>query len=75
MNVRAVVAGETVWAVPGSRQSPLMRRRFQFAGALVVSGLVPYIFRCLTIPGAVFDPPVANALFANLAAVTLGTCR
>ncbi|HJR82415.1 MAG TPA: hypothetical protein VJ775_00670 [Sphingomicrobium sp.] len=37
----------------------------------MASALVPYIFRCLTIPGAVFDPPVANALFANLAAVTL----
>ena len=48
-----------------------MRRRFQFAGALVVSALVPYVFRSLTIAGAVFDPPNANALFANLTAVTL----
>jgi len=48
-----------------------MRRRFQFAGALVVAALVPYVFRSLTIQNAVFDPPNANALFANLIAVTL----
>jgi lipopolysaccharide/colanic/teichoic acid biosynthesis glycosyltransferase len=70
MNVRAVVAGETASPVTGSR-NPLMRRRFQFAGALLVSALVPYLFRSFTIPNAAFDPPVANALFANLLAVTL----
>jgi len=71
MNVRAVVSSETVSTVPGSHQSPLLRRRFQFAGALIVSAFVPYAVRSLTIHGAAFDPPVANALFANLIAVTL----
>jgi len=32
---------------------------------------LPYLVRSLTIPGAVFDPPNANALFANLIAVTI----
>jgi lipopolysaccharide/colanic/teichoic acid biosynthesis glycosyltransferase len=71
MNVRAVVAGETASPVPGRRRNPFMRRRFQFAGALFVSAVIPYLFRSLTIPGAEVDPPVANALFANLFAVTL----
>jgi lipopolysaccharide/colanic/teichoic acid biosynthesis glycosyltransferase len=71
MNVRAVVASETASAVAGSRQSPLMRRRFQFAGALVVSAMLPYLVRSLTIPGAEFDAPNVNAMFANLVAVTL----
>ena len=71
MNVRAVVPGETVSTVPGGHHSPLLRRRFQFAGALIVSAVLPYAVRSLTIHGAAFDPPVANALFANLIAVTL----
>jgi len=71
MNVRAVVASETASAVSGRRQSPFMRRRFQFAGALLVSALLPYLVRSLTIPGAEIDAPNVNAMFANLIAVTL----
>jgi len=71
MNVRAVVPSETASSVPGGHQSPLLRRRFQFAGALFVDAVLPYAVRSLTIHGAAFDPPVANALFANLIAVTL----
>ena len=70
MNVRAVVAGEAASPVLGYR-NPLMRRRFQFAGALIVAAVLPYLVRSLTIPNAAVDPPNANALFANLAAVTL----
>ncbi len=71
MNVRAVVASETASAVPGRRQSPLMRRRFQFAGALLISALLPYLVRSMTIPGAEVDAPNVNAMFANLVAVAL----
>ena len=71
MNVRAVVAGETASPVAGRRRSSLLRRRYQFVGALFVSAALPYLFRSVTIPGAYVDPPVANALFANLFAVSL----
>ena len=71
MNVRAVIASEQASAVRGRRQSPLMRRRFQFVGALVVAALLPYLVRSLTIPGADSDPPNLNAMFANLVAVAI----
>jgi lipopolysaccharide/colanic/teichoic acid biosynthesis glycosyltransferase len=48
-----------------------MRRRFQFAGALLVAGILPYLVRSFTIPGAHVDPPVVHAFIANLAAVTI----
>src|SRR4030095_114794 len=71
MNVRAVVTGETISPVRNNGQSPFIRRRFQFLGALFISALIPYLVRSFTIPGADVDPPNANALFANLVAVTL----
>lgn len=69
MNVHTVAAHETRSPVASSR--PLMRRRYQFLGALLFAALLPYLVRSSTIAGAMVDPPVANALIANLTAVTI----
>ena len=58
---------------PGSRPSILTRRRFQIAGALVLSGLLPFLIRVATIPGAASDPPVINAVLGNVMAVLIAS--
>jgi lipopolysaccharide/colanic/teichoic acid biosynthesis glycosyltransferase len=53
-----------------SRASLLTRKRFQFAGALVIGALVPWSVRALQ-PGAMLEPPSLNALTGNIVAVIL----
>ena len=51
--------------------SILTRKRFQFASALLIGALVPWLLRETVLPGKLLDPPVTNTLFANLAAVAM----
>ena len=51
--------------------SLLTRKRFQFATALLIGALVPWLLRDTVLPGKLLDPPVANTLFGNLIAVAM----
>lgn len=48
--------------------SILIRKRFQFGGALLIGALVPWLFRAL-LPGSMFEPASLNTLQANAVAV------
>jgi len=54
---------------PG-RLSLLVRKRFQFAGALVVGALLPWAAR-LALPGNVLEAATLNGLFGNIVAITI----
>jgi lipopolysaccharide/colanic/teichoic acid biosynthesis glycosyltransferase len=49
----------------------LIRKRFQFAGALLIACLVPWIVRGWLLPGDFFEAATANTLIGNAVAVTL----
>ncbi|HEX8842448.1 MAG TPA: sugar transferase [Sphingomicrobium sp.] len=51
--------------------SILTRKRFQFASALLVGALVPWLLRDTVLPGKLLDPPVTNTLAANAVAVVI----
>jgi lipopolysaccharide/colanic/teichoic acid biosynthesis glycosyltransferase len=51
-------------------QSVLTRKRFQFAAALVVATMVPWLLR-IPLPGSLDAPAALNALSANAAAVVI----
>ena len=51
--------------------SILTRKRFQFASALVIGALVPWLLRGSLLPGEFLDPPVTNTFFANAIAVVI----
>ena len=51
--------------------SYLIRRRFQFAGALLIGALVPWTVRGWLLPGDFFEAATANTLIGNVVAVTL----
>ena len=53
-----------------SAPSILIRKRFQFTGALLFGALVPWLARWL-LPGSMFEPASLNTLQANGIAVTL----
>ena len=53
----------------GSR-SILVRKRFQFAGALLIGALLPWSARWL-LPGSMFEPASLNTLAGNIVAVVL----
>lgn len=53
------------------KRSLLTRRRFQFAGALVVSALAMFLLRGTILPGLFAEPASVNALIGNAAAVTI----
>src|SRR5947209_4589777 len=55
--------------VPTAR-SILVRKRFQFGGALLIGALVPWLSRWL-LPGSMFEPASLNTLQANTVAVIL----
>jgi len=58
--------------VPQSRAGgPLVRRRYQFLGALVVGALVPYLVRAIFLSDSFYQPASANTLFGNGAAIAL----
>lgn len=54
--------------VRAAETSLLIRRRFQFAGALLVGALVPWFAR-LFLPGLMFEPASLNTFFGNIVAV------
>src|SRR3954464_11323931 len=49
----------------------LQRRRFQFAGALVLGALLPWSLRGSFLPGTIYDPASVNTLAANVVAVAI----
>jgi len=68
--VASIVTGD---AIVGSeaRRSILTRKRFQFAGAVLVAALIPWWVRGTFIGGRLFEAAAVNALSANTAAVIL----
>src|SRR3954462_13319744 len=50
--------------------SLLVRKRFQFAGALVVGALIPWLSR-LVLPGTLFEAASLNTLCGNVIAVII----
>src|SRR4051794_6606641 len=52
------------------RPSILTRKRFQFAGALVISALIPWLARG-PLPGSPFDPASINGLVGNGVAIMI----
>ena len=59
---------EQVRAAPPSL---LVRRRFQFAGALVVGALLPWFARGPLLPGTMFEAASLNTLVGNVVAVII----
>ncbi|HVM38984.1 MAG TPA: sugar transferase [Sphingomicrobium sp.] len=53
------------------RLSLISRRRFQFAGALLVGALLPFLVRAVLLPETFHAPASYNAIFGNAAAITL----
>ncbi|MBA3577204.1 MAG: sugar transferase [Sphingomonas sp.] len=49
----------------------LSRRRFQFAGALLVGAIFPWSLRGSLLPGVLLEPAGSNALIANVLAVVI----
>jgi lipopolysaccharide/colanic/teichoic acid biosynthesis glycosyltransferase len=51
--------------------SILVRKRFQFAGALVIGALAPWLARGPLLPGTMFEPASLNTLMANTIAIVV----
>ncbi|MFL6742286.1 MAG: sugar transferase [Sphingomicrobium sp.] len=49
----------------------LVRKRFQFAGALVIGALLPWAMRGPLLPGDLFEPATMNTLTANGIAIVV----
>ena len=56
---------------PATRVSLLTRKRFQFAGAVVLAALVPWLARGPLLPGEMFEAASLNTLLGNLAAIVI----
>ena len=56
---------------PSSAVSLLTRKRFQFAGALLVGALLPWAIRGPLLPGRMFEAASMNGLVANAVAVVI----
>jgi lipopolysaccharide/colanic/teichoic acid biosynthesis glycosyltransferase len=56
---------------PVGQTSLLTRKRFQFAGALVIGALLPWAARGPLLPGELFEPASVNTLIGNLAAIVI----
>ena len=54
-----------------SQRSIFTRRRFQFAGALVVGAFLPVVLRGTVLPGLPGEAATVNALLGNLVAITI----
>ena len=48
----------------------LVRKRFQFAGALLIGAGLPWLSRWL-LPGSMFEPASVNTLAGNVVAVVI----
>jgi lipopolysaccharide/colanic/teichoic acid biosynthesis glycosyltransferase len=53
------------------KRSLFTRRRFQYAGALVLGALLPVVMRGTILPGLPGEAATVNALFGNLIAITI----
>ncbi len=51
--------------------SILVRKRFQFAGALLIGALLPWLARGPLLPGEMIEAASLNTLIANAAAITI----
>ncbi len=51
--------------------SLLVRKRFQFAGALLIGALLPWVARGSLLPGSMFEPASLNTFIGNVVAVVL----
>ena len=49
----------------------LVRKRFQFAGAMAVATLLPWFARGPLLPGTMFEPASLNSLVGNVAAIVI----
>ena len=56
---------------PAGRVSLLTRKRFQFAGALLVGALVPWLARGPLLPGEMFEAASVNTLLGNIVAIVI----
>jgi hypothetical protein len=54
-----------------TNRSIFVRRRFQFAGALLIGALLPYLLRAIMTPGTLDAPASVNALGANAIGVVI----
>ncbi len=52
-------------------RSILLRRRFQFAGALLIGAIVPLLLRGTILPGKIVEVASGNALIANTIAIAI----
>ena len=57
--------------VQAAPPSLLVRRRFQFVGALLIGALIPWVTRGWVLPGKFFEPATANTLIGNSVAVVI----
>ena len=58
--------------VPRARQTSILtRKRFQFAGALLIGALLPWALRGPFLPGSMVEPASMNTLAANVIAVII----
>ena len=53
------------------QRSLFTRRRFQFAGALLIAAMLPFALRSTVLPGIPGEAASVNSLLGNLAAITL----
>jgi lipopolysaccharide/colanic/teichoic acid biosynthesis glycosyltransferase len=53
------------------KRSLFTRRRFQYAGALVLGALLPVVMRGTVLPGLPGEAATVNALFGNFVAITI----
>ena len=56
---------------PQTRQSLLTRKRFQFAGALVIGALLPWFARGPLLPGQMYEAASLNGLIGNTIAIVI----
>jgi lipopolysaccharide/colanic/teichoic acid biosynthesis glycosyltransferase len=54
-----------------SNDSILIRKRFQFAGAIVIGAFLPWILRGPLLPGTLFEAAALNTMTANVVAITI----
>ena len=56
---------------PATHSSLLTRKRFQFAGALVIGAIIPWLARGPLLPGTIDEAASVNTLIANIIAVAI----
>src|SRR6476659_8767861 len=67
----ASISPKTATDRAAAARSLLLRRRFQFAGALTLGALLPWSLRGPFLPGELFEAASINALVANVIAIII----